>query len=102
MSETSGMADRHAYVIDPLLPDQLLCVPDSIQHFTRCDWSCRVLANESKPFLQLCRDRIFHPEKVVRFQFLAKPCCLNRCQPVMAIVQEMNVLPKLLPQLFKK
>src|SRR5690625_6079403 len=56
-----------------------------------------MLADQPETLLQLGRCTIFQPEEAVRLHLLAKPGSLDRCKPVMAVVQQMEVVSILIP-----
>src|SRR4030095_11660384 len=92
------MDDRGANVIDELFLNELLAVVDCVEHLANRQGRGRVLANQTKAFLQLCWCGILHPEKMKRFQGFAETSGLDWSQPMMDIMQKMQVGGKFLSQ----
>src|SRR5208337_155530 len=94
--KSSTMHQRHAQIVDPLVANQIVRVPNGIKDLAYGNRRRGVLTNDFEPLLQLCRRRVFHPEKMKGFQFLAKTASLYWSEPVMAIVQKMQPIAKCL------
>src|ERR1700742_2287455 len=45
------MYHRHPDIVDPLLTNQIVSVPDAIEDFSACNWGCSVLADYPEAFL---------------------------------------------------
>src|SRR5207244_11478473 len=65
-SDLTAMHDRRANVIDQLLANQLLAIKDGVEDFADRKRRYRMLANQAKALLHLCRHGIFEPEEMVR------------------------------------
>src|SRR6266567_4301102 len=88
------MGHRGANVINPLIANQVMRVPDGIEDFAYCNRRGGMFPNHLETFLQLRGCWVFHPEEVKRLQLLAKPSCLNWCQSMMAVVKQVQFLAK--------
>src|SRR5579862_510086 len=99
--ETTAVHHRHADVVDPLLLDQFLRVPDRIEDLAGRDGGRRMLTDHSEAFLQLCRHRVFHPEEMIWLELLTQPCRLNRSKPVMTVVQKVDIVTEMLSHPFE-
>jgi hypothetical protein len=62
------MHDAHAQIVDELLAEQLLAVPDRVEHLPDGERRDRVPADDAQVGLELGRDRVLQPEKPVRLQ----------------------------------
>ena len=49
MRDAAAVNDRHAQVVDPLIADEVVRVPDRIEDFAYRDGRRRVLADDLKP-----------------------------------------------------
>ena len=61
-----------------------------------------MLANDAEPLLKLGANGIFQPKQVIGLQTLAEASGFNRRQPVVDIVEQMNVIAVLFTQGFEK
>src|SRR5215470_6453199 len=91
-SQAAPVHNRHPDIVNPLLTDEIVSLPDGVEHFASGDRCSRVLANEPESFLQLCRNRIFHPEEMKRLQLFSQTRSFDWRQSVVTIMQEMDVL----------
>ena len=57
------------------------------------EWRRGVLPDQAEPRLLFGRRRILHPEQMIRLEALAEACRLDRRQPVMHVVQQMESGP---------
>jgi hypothetical protein len=81
MRDPAGVHDRCANVINELLLNQRLGVPDRIEDFAHREWSGRMLANQPERGRVLCGRRVLQPEWPVGFQIFSEAGGLNRRQP---------------------
>ena len=98
----AAMHNAHAQVIDELLAHQLFCVPNAVEHLAHGQRGRGVLADEPESVLQLGRHRIFHPEKMKRLKLLAQTRCLDGSQPMVNIMQQVQIIAKGVAQRLKK
>ena len=96
--DAARVHDRRPDVVDQLLADQLLAVVNRREHLAHRQRRRRVLPDQAEALLQLGRDRVLHPEQVIRLQLLAQPRRLDRRQPVVDVVQQVEVGPELAPR----
>ena len=89
VSDAAGVDHCAANVVDQLLLDQLLAVPDGVEHFAHGQRSRGVAADMAEGFLVLRRRRVLHPEQAVGLQRLAKLRRLVGRQPVVHVVQQL-------------
>src|SRR5690625_7223150 len=92
MADAPSPYDLGAYVVDEHLRDQGVGIPKGVEYLPDRKWSGGMLADQPETLLQLGRCTIFQPEEAVRLHLLAKPGSLDRCKPVMAVVQQMEVV----------
>ena len=86
----------HADVVDQLLCDQLLAVPDRIEDLADRDRGGGVLTDDPEGFLVLGRRRILEPEQRAVLDPLAQLARLDRRQAMVNIVQQVEVEAELL------
>src|SRR6266568_9353906 len=96
VSDSASMHQRHPQIVDPLISNQIMCIPDGIENLTHSNRRGRMLPDYLKAFLQFCWRRIFHPKEMEWLKLLPQPTGLNRCQPVVAVMKKMQFLAKLL------
>jgi hypothetical protein len=70
-SKSSPVHYCHSDVINQLLTNEKVCIPNRIENFAHREGRRSVLANDAKSFLQLRRNRIFQPEQVIWLQILS-------------------------------
>ena len=87
----AGMGAGGADVIDELVRNQLAGVPDGIEHLAHRQRRGGVLADQAKTVLGFGGHRILHPEQPVGFEILAQPRRLDRCEPVVHVMQQMHI-----------
>src|SRR6185369_3630985 len=71
VSYTAAMDQRHPQIVDPLVADEIVRVPDRIEDLAHCNGRGCVLTDNPKAFLQLGGRRIFHPKEMEWLQFLS-------------------------------
>ena len=91
MRDAAGVGNGHADVVDQLFLNQLLAVPDRVEHFADGNRRHGVLTDQAEGFLVFCRGRVFQPEQAVFFNRLAQPRGFNGRQAVVHIVQQMRL-----------
>ena len=77
MRDAAGVNDGHADVVDPLIANQVMRIPDGVEDLTDGDRRCGVFTNDFESFLQLCRSGIFDPEKVEGLELFPQTARLN-------------------------
>ena len=87
MGQAPAVDHRHSQVVDQLLLDQNVRVPDGIENFTDRQRRCRVLTNQPEALLQLRGHRVFEPEEMIRFETLPQPRCFDGSQSMVNIVK---------------
>jgi hypothetical protein len=80
-----------ADIVDKLLFDELLAVPDAVEHFAHGNWRDGVLANQAEAGLVFRRRWIFHPEHAEFFDALAEARRFDWRQAVVHVVQKMFI-----------
>ena len=93
-----GRADE----IDELLLDELLAIVNCVENFPDSERRSGMPANQPKTLLQFRRCWILKPERPVRLNVFTQPRGFNRSQPVVGIVQNVNLRTELLPQSCEK
>src|SRR3978361_1339180 len=81
------MDDRHAQVVDPLVADEVVGVPEGVEDFAGRDGGDGVLADEAEGFLIFCGGGVLHPEEVMGFELFAEAGWA-----VVYVVEEMQVV----------
>jgi hypothetical protein len=102
LRDAAGVHDRGTNIVDELFLNELLAIVNRIKHFSDGQRRCGVLPNQAKAFLQFRGSWILQPEQMKRLQLFARARCLDGSQPVMRVVQQMPLGPKLLAQPRKK
>ena len=88
------MGNGGADIVDQLLFNKLLAVPDTVKHFSNRNRRDRVLTDQTEAGLVFRRRRIFHPEHTECFNALTESRRLNRGQTVVHVVQKMLIKAK--------
>ncbi len=99
---SAGVHHGRADVVDQLLFDELLAVPDRIEHLADRERRHRVLADQAEVRLVLGRRRVFHPEQVEGLECLAQSRGLDRRQPVVHVVQQVRLRAESRAQRFEE
>src|SRR6266704_3234154 len=89
-----GRADE----IEELFLNELLAILNRIEDFPDGQRGSGVLANQPKTFLQFRRCWVLKPEGPVWLKIFAQSRGFNRSQPVVGIVQNVNLRTELLAQ----
>lgn len=97
VGDAAGVHDGGAYVVDELFGDQVLNVPDRVHHLADRDRCRRVLPDEPEGLLVLGRGGVLHPEQPAALDALAEPRGLDRGQPVVHVVQQMEAEAEAFP-----
>src|SRR6266702_317629 len=102
-SKWSAAAMHHGRpdVIDQLFLDEPLAIINGIEDFTHRQRRGGVLADQTETFLQLRRNRVFEPEQMIRFEVLSEPPCFDGREPVMRIVEQMEIRSEFFAQPFE-
>src|SRR5215831_16290211 len=87
MRQPTTVHDSHAQVIDQLLRDQNVGIPDRVENFANSEGYHRVLADQAEAFLQFSRDRVLQPKQMIRFEALAQPCRFDRSEAMVYVVE---------------
>src|SRR5580658_5279313 len=95
MRDAAAVYRSHSDVVDQLFGDDGRGVPNRVEYLAQREWRGGVLAHNAKTFLQLSGDGVFEPKQVIRLKALAQSSRLDRRQPVMSVVQQVNVIAKL-------
>src|SRR3954468_14206231 len=102
MGDAAGMDYGGADIVDQLLLDQLLAVPDRIEDLADRERRRRMLSDQAEIGLILGRSRIFQPERLVGLEILAEPPGFDRRQPMMHVVEQVDVPAKRLARLLEQ
>jgi len=92
MRDPATVDNGHPYIINKLLGDQNVDIPHRVKNFANRQWRSRVLANNAKSFLQFRGDRVFQPKEMLWLQTLAQSSRLDWPQPVMNVVEQLDVI----------
>src|SRR5690348_6944680 len=95
MRQASAVDHCHAEIIDQLLGDENVRIPGGVEDFADGEWRGRVLADDPESFLQLCRDRVLKPKEMIGLKALSQTCGLDRSEPVVHVMQQVQVVSKL-------
>src|SRR5947208_3078244 len=98
MRDASGMDNRRADVVDELFLNQNVAVVDRVKYLSHGQRSGSVTPDDPEPLLQLGWCCIFEPEEMIGFKFFAQARCFDGAEPMMRVVQQMNLRAKLLAQ----
>ena len=80
-----------ANIVNELLFNQLLAVPDAVEHFPHRNGRDGVLADQAETLLVFSGSRVFHPEQAVLFNAFAESRRFDGRQTVVHVVKEMFV-----------
>ena len=94
VGDAAGVHDGGAHVVDELLGDQVLDVPDRVQDLADRDRGGGVLPDEPERLLVLRGCRVLHPEQPAVLDLLAEPGGLDRGEPVVHVVQQVEAEPE--------
>lgn len=94
--------DGAADIVDQLVLDQILGVPDRVEDLAHGKRRDGMLADQLEDFLVLGRGYVFQPEQLVRLEHLAEVGGLLRGIAMVAIVQQVMVEAVSCPQLIKQ
>ena len=94
VGDAACVHDRGAHVVDELLGDELADVPHGAEHLADRDRRRGVLPDEPERLLVLGRSRVLHPEQPAALDALAEPGRLQGRQPVVHVVQQVEVEPE--------
>ena len=102
MGDAASPYDRGANIVDQLVLDQILGIPDAVEYFPHGQRRNGVLADQLERFLILGRRHVFKPEQLERLQHPAQIGRLLRGIAMMAVVQKMMIEAIGIAQLFKQ
>src|ERR1035441_8844574 len=88
MRDAAGVRDGAANVVDQLLADEGLVVPDRVKYLPDRERRRRVRSHQPQRLLVLRWDAVLQPEQVVGFEALAELGGLDRGHAVMPVVQQ--------------
>jgi hypothetical protein len=100
--DAAAVHDGRADVVDELVLDQVLAVPDRIEHFADGEWRHVCLRTSSKDLLVFRGGRVFHPEQAIRLERATKRAASSGVQPVMHVVQQLDLGSVILAQALEK
>src|SRR2546426_9459966 len=92
MRDAARVNDRCTDVVDQLLADQILAVPDRVEDLADGERSRRVLPDEPERLLVLGGGGVLEPEQAIGVEILPQPRGLDRRHAVMAIRPQMKIL----------
>src|SRR5579871_1804248 len=95
MCDAAGMHHGHTDVVDQLFFDQVLRVPNRVEHLADGKRRRGMRSDEAKGFGILRRHRILEPEKTIWLEILAESRRFDRSQAVMHVVQQMDIRTEL-------
>ncbi|ABA53425.1 hypothetical protein BURPS1710b_A0511 [Burkholderia pseudomallei 1710b] len=88
--DAARVHDRRADVVDQLIADQVLAIPDRIEDLADRERRRRVAADQPECVLVLGGRRVLEPEQPVRLEIAAEARRLDRREPVMRVVQQVR------------
>ncbi len=91
VGDAAAVDDGHADVVNPLIGDKLLRVPEGVEDFSGGEGCGGVLADKAEGRLEFGGDRVFKPEEVEGFELFAEASGFDRGEAVMNVVEEMDV-----------
>src|SRR5579864_9335747 len=100
--QTTAVNHGHAEIVDQLLGDEDVRVPNRVEDFSNRNWRSRMLPDGAEAFLQFRGNWVFQPEQVIWLEALSQSCCLDWRQPVVNVVKQVQVIAKFQPQGFKE
>src|SRR5690242_1795556 len=71
-SDTAAVDDGDAKIVDELLGDQRVGIPNRVEDLSNRKRRGGVLADDTKAFLKLCADSILKPEEMIWLEFFAQ------------------------------
>ncbi len=80
----------------------MVAIIDAVEHFADGNRGRRVLPDGAESLLELGGHGVFHPEQMIRLEALAEAGGLDRAQPVMDVVEELNLGSELAPEAFEE
>src|SRR5688572_2606054 len=102
MRDATCMHDSRADIVDELILNQILAIPDGVEDLTDGERRNGVLADQAKGVLVFGGRRILHPEQAKRLQGLAQARGLDRREPMVHVVQKMMPETQLLADASEK
>ncbi len=92
MGEAAAVNDGHADVVDQLLGDEKVRVPNGVEDFADSERRGGVLADDAETFLEFGGDGVFEPEEMIRLETFAKARRFDGSEAVMCVVKQVNVV----------
>ena len=71
MRDAARTDDRCTDIVDQLVLDQVLAVPDGVEYLAYCQRRGGMLADQFERFLVLGRRAVLQPEQLIRLEHLA-------------------------------
>ncbi len=102
LRQPADVPDVAANEINQLLGEQRQCLPARVEQLAHCQRRGRVLADQAEALFVLRAQRVFQEEQVIRLKFLRQPRRLNRVQPLVDIVQELDLFAQRHAQVFQQ
>jgi hypothetical protein len=102
VGDAAAVDDGHAEVVDPLVADEVVAIPDGVEDFAGGEGDGGVLADELEAFLELGGAGIFEPEQVVGFERFAEARGFDGGEAVVDVVQEVQVGAEVGAELFEE
>src|ERR1700738_2346039 len=91
MADSARVYHGGSDVVDQLLFDQLFAIPNAVEYFPHGKRRGGVLTNEAERSLVVRRNGIFQPEQAVGLQSFTQLCRLDRRQPMMRVMEQVDV-----------
>src|SRR6185436_8524264 len=91
MRDAAGADDRATNVVDELILDQILGIPDRVEDFAHCKRCHGVLSNQLECFLIFRGRNVLEPEQLIRFELPAEIGCFLWRIAMMAVMQQMVI-----------
>ena len=91
VGDAASVHDRHADVVDPLVADEVVGVPEGVEDFAGRDGGGGVSADELEASLEFGGAGVFEPEEVVRLEGFAKAGGFDGGEAVVDVVEEVDV-----------
>jgi hypothetical protein len=101
-AESACLRNVHPNVVDQLLGDQRLPLMRAVEELSHRDGGCAVLPDLSEVPQVLRRKRVFQKEHAKWLRGLAELDCLVRCQALVHVVQQLDLLAEFAPANFEQ
>src|ERR1700722_835814 len=92
MGESAGVNDGHADVVDPLVADKIVRVPDGVEDFADSDGGGVAGSDDLAAISHFGGGWIFEPEKMKWFEFFPETRSFNGSEAMVAVVEQVQIV----------